>query len=85
MSTFHSAFIQPTVPLYTSNSGGLLPNFEKLEQPLDFIQEAATAVGLTAGQDVFIGIDCAAHEIFDHVRRNIYVSYQYSSNIEIRK
>lgn len=70
------------MPLYTSTSGGLLPNFEKLEQPLDFIQEAATALGLTAGQDVFIGIDCTAHEIFDHVRKiSAFISKCLNGNV----
>lgn len=54
----------PVPPI--GETGGYQPNFEKIEQSLDLIQEAATALGLNAGQDVFIGIDCAAHEVFDY-------------------
>nr|XP_039263494.1 enolase 4-like [Styela clava] len=47
-------------------TGGYQPSFEKIEQPLDLLQEAGTALGLNAGQDIFIGIECAAHEVFDY-------------------
>lgn len=55
----------PNLPALSA-SGGLQFNFEKIEQPLDIIQEAATAAGLTLGQDIFIGIECAANEVFDY-------------------
>lgn len=47
-----------------------MPSYEKLEQPIDLIQDAAISVGLAPGQDIFIGIECAAHEIFDLVSHN---------------
>jgi enolase len=50
----------------------MCPTFDKPEQGLDLLQEAITNCGLTAGEDFFIGLNCAGHEIFD------YVSYKLS-------
>ncbi|XP_072022887.1 enolase 4-like [Amphiura filiformis] len=50
---------------FVNDMGGYCPTVDKPEQLLDTVQEAITNVGLTAGEDVFFGINCAAHEIFD--------------------
>uniref|UniRef100_H2YM27 phosphopyruvate hydratase n=1 Tax=Ciona savignyi TaxID=51511 RepID=H2YM27_CIOSA len=52
--------------LLTGPSGGFQPSYDKPEQPLDATIEAITGAGFTPGQDVFLGIDCSAHDIFDY-------------------
>ena len=48
--------------------GALCPTYDRPETGLDLLQEAITSVGLTAGQDFHIALNCAAQEIFDYVR-----------------
>lgn len=48
-----------------SETGALLPVFEKPEQGLDLLQEAITAANLTPGEDIHIAINAAGHEMFD--------------------
>ncbi|XP_033632663.1 enolase 4-like [Asterias rubens] len=50
---------------YVNDLGGYCPQFDRPEQLLDLAQEAMTALELTPGEDVFIGINCAAQEFFD--------------------
>lgn len=49
--------------------GAMCPTFDKPEQGLDLLQEAITNCGLTAGEDFFIGLNCAGPEIFDYVSK----------------
>ena len=44
----------------------MLP-FERPEQGLDMIQEAMTHYELTPGEDFYIALNLAGHEIFDYV------------------
>ncbi|XP_071169683.1 enolase 4-like [Mytilus edulis] len=44
----------------------MCPTFDKAEQGLDLLQEAITNCGLTAGEDFFIGLNCAGPEMFDY-------------------
>ena len=60
-------FLQPSAT-FVNDMGGYCPTVDRPEQLLDTIQEAITNVGMTAGEDVYFGINCAAHEIFDLVR-----------------
>ncbi|KAL5022807.1 hypothetical protein ScPMuIL_001962 [Solemya velum] len=46
--------------------GALCPQFDRPEQGLDLLQEGINGAGLTPGEDIFIAINCAAHEIFDY-------------------
>lgn len=41
--------------------------FDKPEQGLDMLQESMTRLGLTPGEDMYIGLNLAGHEIFDYV------------------
>lgn len=52
--------------------GGYCPTVDRPEQLLDTVQEAITNVGMTVGEDVYFGINCAAHEMFDLVRLYMY-------------
>ncbi len=50
-----------------TDSGALYPPVDRVEQGLDMIQDAMTALNLTPGEDFFIALDLAGHEIFDYV------------------
>ncbi|XP_069095364.1 enolase 4 isoform X3 [Pleurodeles waltl] len=39
---------------------------DRLEQPLDLIQEACKSLGLELGQNLHLAINCAAHELMDY-------------------
>lgn len=54
--------------------GALCPQFDRPEQGLDLLQEGINGAGLTPGEDIFIAINCAAHEIFDYVSSNEVIS-----------
>ena len=47
--------------------GALCPNFDRVEQGLDLIQEAITQQGLTPGEDFHIALNLQGQEIFDYV------------------
>eukprot|EP00058_Branchiostoma_floridae_P023445 XP_002608935.1 hypothetical protein BRAFLDRAFT_85491 [Branchiostoma floridae] len=49
----------------TTDLGAYAPQYDKLEQPLDLVQEALAALELQAGEDVHMAINCAAHEMFE--------------------
>uniref|UniRef100_F6V8G3 Enolase 4 n=1 Tax=Ciona intestinalis TaxID=7719 RepID=F6V8G3_CIOIN len=57
-----------------SASGGYEPSYDKPEQPLDAILEAINTSGLVPGQDIFLGIECSAHEIFDYDKGKYEIS-----------
>ena len=42
-------------------------SFERPEQGLDMIQEAMSQFELTPGEDFYIALNLAGHEIFDYV------------------
>lgn len=46
------------------DEGGFAPNLASAEAALDFIMESIRAAGFKPGQDVHIGLDCAATEFF---------------------
>jgi enolase len=46
------------------DEGGFAPNFKSNEEALQFIMKAIEAAGYKAGQDVFIGLDCASSEFY---------------------
>jgi len=48
------------------DEGGFAPNLESHEQALDYILEAIHNVGLTPGQDIYLALDVASSEWFDH-------------------
>jgi enolase len=48
------------------DEGGFAPNLESHEQALDFIMEAIGRAGLKAGQDVYLALDVASSEWFNH-------------------
>ena len=47
------------------DEGGFAPNLDNAEQALTLIEEAITAAGYTAGEDMFLALDCAASEFYD--------------------
>ncbi|KAK3597780.1 hypothetical protein CHS0354_006138 [Potamilus streckersoni] len=49
-----------------TDTGAIVVSFDRPEQGLDMIQEAITAVGLTPGEDIYIALNCAGHEIFEY-------------------
>jgi enolase 1/2/3 len=46
------------------DEGGFAPNLPSAEGALDFIMEAIESAGYTPGEDIAIGLDCAATEFF---------------------
>jgi len=46
------------------DEGGFAPNLPSAEAALDFILKAIESAGYTAGEDLAIGLDCAATEFF---------------------
>ena len=55
-------------PTSVGDEGGFAPNFKSNEEALKFIVEAISAAGYTPGQDVMIGLDCAASEFYQDGR-----------------
>jgi enolase len=55
-------------PTTVGDEGGFAPNFASNEDALKFIVEAITAAGYTPGQEVMIGLDCAASEFYQDGR-----------------
>ncbi|KAM3834469.1 enolase 4 [Vipera latastei] len=54
------------VPKKISHLGCLVMGYESLEQPLTLIQSACTHLSLELGTDIYLGINCAAHELMDY-------------------
>ncbi|XP_066477552.1 enolase 4 [Tiliqua scincoides] len=56
----------PPVLKKMSHLGCLVFGSESLEQPLTLIQTACTNLSLELGIDMYLGINCAAHELMDY-------------------
>ncbi|XP_025025945.1 enolase 4 [Python bivittatus] len=54
------------VPKKISHLGCLVMGCDSLEQPLILIQSACTNLSLELGIDIYLGINCAAHELMDY-------------------
>ena len=48
------------------DEGGFAPNLTSNREALDIVLEAVTKAGLTAGTDVFLALDVASSELWDH-------------------
>jgi enolase len=46
------------------DEGGFAPNLPSAEAALDFVMKAIEGAGYTAGEDIALGMDCAATEFF---------------------
>jgi enolase len=46
------------------DEGGFAPNLDDQDMAFDYLVEAALKAGRTPGEDVFLGIDCAATEFY---------------------
>ncbi len=46
------------------DEGGFAPNLKNAEAALDFIMASITRAGFKPGEDMFLGLDCAATEFF---------------------
>ncbi|KAM6203232.1 enolase 4 [Sarcoramphus papa] len=51
-----------------SHLGCLITGCDNLEQPLLLMQTACNNIGLELGTDVYLAINCAAHELMDYVK-----------------
>ncbi|NWX01981.1 ENO4 Enolase, partial [Caloenas nicobarica] len=51
-----------------SHLGCLITGFDNLEQSLLLMQTACNNIGLELGTDMYLGINCAAHELMDYVK-----------------
>ncbi|PKU31410.1 hypothetical protein llap_18286 [Limosa lapponica baueri] len=49
-----------------SHLGCLITGYDSLEQPLLLMQTACSNLGLELGTDMYLGINCAAHELMDY-------------------
>ncbi|XP_064173795.1 enolase 4 [Anguilla rostrata] len=49
-----------------SDSGALAVGYDRPEQPLDLITEAASNLGFALGDVMYLAINCAAHELMDY-------------------
>uniref|UniRef100_A0A670Y0J7 Enolase 4 n=1 Tax=Pseudonaja textilis TaxID=8673 RepID=A0A670Y0J7_PSETE len=54
------------VPKRVSHLGCLVMGYDSLEQPLTLIQSTCTHLSLELGTDIYLGINCAAHELMDY-------------------
>ncbi|XP_072851597.2 enolase 4 isoform X3 [Pogona vitticeps] len=61
--------VPPPVLKKISHLGCLVMGSENLEQPLTWIQTACTNLSLELGIDMYLGINCAAHELMDYDRQ----------------
>lgn len=57
-----------------TDTGALMPTFDRPEQGLDLLQEAMKEQELTPGVDFNIAINCAGHEIFDYVSVGLIIA-----------
>ena len=48
------------------DEGGFAPNLKSNREALDVVLEAVSKAGLTAGTDVFLALDVASSELWDH-------------------
>ncbi|KAM9188449.1 enolase 4 [Mergus octosetaceus] len=51
-----------------SHLGCLITGWDNLEQPLLLMQTACNNIGLELGTDMYLAINCAAHELMDYVK-----------------
>ncbi|KFV45445.1 Enolase-like ENO4, partial [Gavia stellata] len=51
-----------------SHLGCLITGCDNLEQPLLLMQTACNNIGLELGTDMYLAINCAAHELMDYVK-----------------
>jgi len=51
-------------PTTVGDEGGFAPNVSGNEEAIEFILKAIEAAGYTPGQDVLLGLDCAASEFY---------------------
>ncbi|XP_032844686.2 enolase 4 isoform X3 [Tyto alba] len=51
-----------------SHLGCLITGWDNLEQPLLLMQTACNNIGLELGTDVYLAINCAAHELMDYAK-----------------
>ncbi|NXP15594.1 ENO4 Enolase, partial [Thinocorus orbignyianus] len=56
----------PRVLKRISHLGCLITGYDSLEQPLLLTQTACSNLGLELGTDMYLGINCAAHELMDY-------------------
>ena len=54
------------------DEGGFAPNIDSHEAAIEFIIDAIKAAGYTPGEQVFIGLDCAASEFYEDGVKNHY-------------
>jgi len=59
------------MPTTVGDEGGFAPNLQSNEAALGLIMEAIEAAGYTVGQQVAIGLDCAASEFFENGAYNL--------------
>jgi enolase len=56
------------------DEGGFAPNLSSVEQTLGFILEAISQAGYNAGEDILLGLDCAASEMWRSGKYELYKS-----------
>jgi enolase len=59
------------MPTTVGDEGGFAPSLQSNEAALGLIMEAIEAAGYTVGQQVAIGLDCAASEFFENGAYNL--------------
>ncbi|XP_032844685.2 enolase 4 isoform X2 [Tyto alba] len=59
---------QPRALKRISHLGCLITGWDNLEQPLLLMQTACNNIGLELGTDVYLAINCAAHELMDYAK-----------------
>ncbi|NXA49502.1 ENO4 Enolase, partial [Nothocercus julius] len=58
--------VLPSAIKRISHLGCLIMGFDNLEQPLLLMQAACSNIGLELGADMYLAINCAAHELIDY-------------------
>ncbi|CAJ0966676.1 unnamed protein product [Ranitomeya imitator] len=70
MADRHSGILdsRESVVRSVSSLGCLVLACDRLDQPLEIVRDACQRLGLQPGTDVYLAINCAAHELMDYNR-----------------
>lgn len=83
--TFHalkSVLKKRALNTNVGDEGGFAPNLKSVEETLDLIMQAIEQAGYKPGTDIFLGMDCAASEMW---RNGKYEFYKSKPGTKVRR
>ncbi len=66
------------------DEGGFAPSIHSHEEAIELILEAIEKAGFKAGEDIFLGLDCASSEFYDE-ERNLYALKKQGKTYDIHQ